>query len=53
MGDRAEVSAQIIGHMVRFMPKEEKKIRGTKDTRIMAPKVGAFVIVVVDDPAHY
>lgn len=53
MREKNENTAQVIGHMVRFLPKEEKPHRSGNATTVLHPKIGAFVLVVVDDPKHY
>ena len=49
----AEAQAQIVGHMVRFLPEEEKPHPSGHATVKLHPKLGAFVLVIVEDPRHY
>ena len=49
----SQATVQIVGHMVRFMPEEEKLHYGGRATLQLHAKVGAFVLVVADDPKHY
>jgi len=48
-----QATVQVVGHMVRFLPRAEKEGAGGKCIVTYAARMGAFVLVVGTDPSHF